>query len=299
MHINTKIGLQGRYKLEVLNSSGESTRVIDWFDNLITDLGLDLLSGLCPGKGGNSLGAVIAPVCAVGTSATSPLVSDTQLAALVGSVGSPSDSSFVSVPNRRFEYQVTYTFPVGAATGNLSELGVGWNATSLFSRALIKDGNGDPTTITVLADESLRVTYEVWFNIPTGSFGDVVDGYTFAMKAANADGAGIPAPTDATMQTVSGLYLYTGAVGATIDDQPGGSQAAQLTLLSGAYTLGSHTLQATAHAALGIANADLAAMMWRQGPIPWQSSITPVIAKDDTKILDITVATSWAREGEL
>ncbi len=42
-------------------------------------------------------------------------------------------------------------------------MGIGWNANpsgALFSRALIVDAEGDPTTIAKLADEQLDVEYE-------------------------------------------------------------------------------------------------------------------------------------------
>src|SRR5690606_13285763 len=42
------------------------------------------------------------------------------------------------------------------------EIGTGWTASgeTLFSRALVKDEAGNPTAITVLEDEQLRVTWE-------------------------------------------------------------------------------------------------------------------------------------------
>src|SRR5690606_8917143 len=55
----------------------------------------------------------------------------------------------------------TFRFAAGVATGNLSEVGISWLTTgALFSRALILDSGGLPTTITVLADEVVDVTYE-------------------------------------------------------------------------------------------------------------------------------------------
>ena len=59
--------------------------------------------------------------------------------------------------------EIVYSFGQGDAEGNLSEVGVGIQEATggLFSRALILDGEGDPTTITVLSDEYLYVTYEI------------------------------------------------------------------------------------------------------------------------------------------
>lgn len=57
----------------------------------------------------------------------------------------------------------TFRFSAGAAAGNLSEVGIGgyYENNLLFSRALIVDDLGSPTTINVLSDEFLDVTYEL------------------------------------------------------------------------------------------------------------------------------------------
>ena len=47
-----------------------------------------------------------------------------------------------------------------------SELGVGWSDSNLFSRTLIKDPLGEQSTITILGDEYLDVTYEVRLYVP-------------------------------------------------------------------------------------------------------------------------------------
>ena len=62
---------------------------------------------------------------------------------------------------------VTYNLPVGAVVGNASEIAIGPNAITsppyndAHSLMLIRDTEGNPTTITVLADEQLRVTWEL------------------------------------------------------------------------------------------------------------------------------------------
>ena len=58
--------------------------------------------------------------------------------------------------------RLTVQFDKGAAKGNIAELGVGDNTQGnpLWSRSLVLDKSGSPTTITVLDDEFLTVTYE-------------------------------------------------------------------------------------------------------------------------------------------
>lgn len=92
---------------------------------------------------------------------------------------SRQDSGFPH-PTPWVQNTLVFEFPAGRATGNLTEVGVGWtsdgviipnaNNNRVFSRALILDASGQPTTLTVLADEILRVTYMlrlyVPFNVP-------------------------------------------------------------------------------------------------------------------------------------
>jgi hypothetical protein len=81
----------------------------------------------------------------------------------------------------------TYTFRgnQGAIVGNVSEVGVAMSntpnaATPLFSRALVVDSNGNPTTVTVQADEYLDIVWEftVYMTVNSGTFDQVIDGIT-------------------------------------------------------------------------------------------------------------------------
>lgn len=77
-----------------------------------------------------------------------------------------------SDPENRFIFKrrVVRFNPTGSAY-NISEIGFGWNTTgSLFNRALVLDTNGNPTTISVLANEYLDITYEVRLYPPTQIF---------------------------------------------------------------------------------------------------------------------------------
>lgn len=57
----------------------------------------------------------------------------------------------------------TWRFPLGAVVGNVTEAGWGRGTVAshtLASRVLVRDSSGNPTAITVLADEQLEVTVE-------------------------------------------------------------------------------------------------------------------------------------------
>ena len=156
-------GYAGWFKIEAFRTdeAGEeipgSRRIAaDWFPNLITDAGLDLL-----GTTGNTY---VYTFCRVGAGNTAPAVTDTALVTPVAA--SSSEQSASDGVNRTGTFyawrRTTIRFANGAAAGTLAEVGVAPAATgALFSRALILDSGGSPTTITVLSDETLDVTYEL------------------------------------------------------------------------------------------------------------------------------------------
>jgi len=168
------LGMQGLFKFEVfkgtvvdgkvVETSGSRRVVADWFPNLILDAGRNIMNDHSNWATGGS-------ACQVGTSGTVPTTADTGLIGFVIGTTNIHDSSFGSeaTPPYFGWEQTTYRFIPGEATGNLSEVGVGWSALTgpyLISRALITDGLGAPTTITVLADEYLDVTYQLRYYPP-------------------------------------------------------------------------------------------------------------------------------------
>ena len=301
MNVECSLGLRGRFKLEVINSRGEVTKKLDWFANLITDHGLDLFSGLAPGAERSQIFNGILDRCSVGTSSTPPAVTDGALGAEVaGSTSVFASSSSIDAPGRYLSFQVTYSFGVGAATGNLSELGIGSNVSHLFSRALIKDGAGNPTTITVLADESLRVSYELRVSQTILDYNVVVDGYTFVIRSAKVDSStgDSTAWGNRLALAVSSAYFYSGAIGA-ITGRPAGSLGAVGSSSAVSYVMGSYTLTGALSASTTQATASISALAWTMGPGSWQASISPAIVKDNTKVVDIGVRLTWGRDGEL
>jgi|SRR5690554_1031779 len=65
-----------------------------------------------------------------------------------------------------------FSFGLGVITGTISEVGVFASATgeNLVAGQLIKDEFGNPTTITLLSDEQLIVTYTLKFIVPNAPF---------------------------------------------------------------------------------------------------------------------------------
>ncbi|MCC7462089.1 MAG: hypothetical protein IT480_06450 [Gammaproteobacteria bacterium] len=144
--------LGGFFKLEAVRPDGRRRLLADWFPNLITDSGLDV-----PGTQTEWCDS-----CKVGTGNATPSVSDTALVSQVASTTTRTDTSGASNQTAdRYTYgRRTFRFSAGSAAGNLAEIGIQSDG-YFFSRALILDGVGAPTTITVLSDEVLDATYEI------------------------------------------------------------------------------------------------------------------------------------------
>lgn len=296
----------GWFTLEAVGLDGRK-RLLAKFPNLITNKGLDLI-----GTGGYPVST-----CAVGTGNTAPAVTDTALVALVSSTtnaisrtnsaqgSSPYYGSLVS----------TWQFPVGAAAGNLAEVGVGSGATSLFSRALILDGGGSPTTITVLSNEALNVTYQVNMYPPTVDVaGNVSLGgsnYAFTLRASNVtSSSNWSISNDGNFSGIgtksSGSAFSTQVLGA-ITGAPSGTAYGADSYSMGTYVGGSYTQTVTLNWSINAGNAPggvgsvQLVVGWGSdagyqvsGGGCYQCSFTPVIPKDNTKVLSLTFSLTWA-----
>lgn len=165
--LSLSVGLSGYFKLETfrVDESGNelpgSRRPRGEFKNLITNNGLNLIGG----SGGSLM-----QYCQVGSGNSTPLFTDTALQSKVAHATTLSTTEgFVASAFPYYGWKKwVYQFATGVAAGNLSEIGVSPATTgNLFSRALILDGLGNPTTITILSDEILEVTYELRTYAPT------------------------------------------------------------------------------------------------------------------------------------
>ena len=114
--------------------------------------------------------------CRVGTGSATPAFTDLALAthrAASNSAPSVGDAwairREISTPPFYYEMDVRRSFAAGAASGNLTEIGMSAApaGNTLCSRALITDIHGAPATLTVAADEILEVTYTWRVYIPT------------------------------------------------------------------------------------------------------------------------------------
>lgn len=174
--------MRGEYRVKAVREDGTERIILDWFDNLITNVGLNQLG----------VGPSWKYYCHIGTGTATPAITDTTLSTPVASValtGGLADNvvnTSLGSPTYGHRSSVDYKFPT-SVTGTFTEVGVATSAHTdagqkLFSKALFVDGGGSPTTITILTNEYLVVTFRVTMYPPlvdvTGSI--IVDAVSYA-----------------------------------------------------------------------------------------------------------------------
>lgn len=306
---NLKIGLEGRYMLVATKPDGSKRVLADWFENLILDGGLNRL-----GSGG------VWNQAQVGTGSTAPDVAQSSLATLLATTTTiTSTVAGTNSPTNTYAWgRRTYRFAEGVAAGNLSEVGVGWGA-GLFSRSLIKDEFGNPTTITVLSDEVLDVVYEVRM-YPTMTDQTVVltinsTPYTFTIRPALFSGdqtSTIQWPWNVVAFMTNGatvtsnLYMAWSAYGvgaalAAITGIISGTQVvsssnpAIINSFTAAYVNNSYQRQCRVRFGLDAGSVSFAGFLMNNVLGTYQITVSPALAKDATKIFSLDYTLSWAR----
>ncbi|WP_444921167.1 hypothetical protein ACJJID_01450 [Microbulbifer sp. CnH-101-G] len=279
-----------------------SRTTVAQFENLITDLGLNRLGEASPSTAAGN--------CYVGSGSATPQVTDSDMNRFVAkhnTLLSDTQSAQSSVDPWYLAMRKTYRFnPLGSAN-NLSEVGVGWSNPAngaLFSRALIRDADGNPSSITVLADEYLDVTYELRLYPDLRDFNGVVtiggEAYNYLARASRVNNAGNGNWYFASRGNYGGsAAAYSGDIGDIAGNPSGTSGGAGLAI--GSYSNGSY--EAWIQLPWGLDNANfggvrsiVACLGWGR----WQVQFSRVsdgaaIPKDDTKILTLTLGHSWAR----
>lgn len=297
-----KSELAGFFKFEAVNAeTGEKRLLADWHKNLITNAGLERM-GSQP---------VIQRV-QVGSGQTAPSVNDTALVSFVAQTSSTQGSRVYGAttiaPFYGFGRQ-TFRFPMGAAAGNLSEVGILDNGSGapLFSRSLIRDGNGNPTTITVLANEFLDVTYEIRIYAPTADVTSQfqLDGTTYncTLRAARCGDAAWWQPNifDSRVEAIpgtagQGFIAFSGPIGG-VTEGPGGSTAT-CGRVREAYSANSRYVEV--HGDLGLTEGNfpggVRSLLFSSNVGSYQVEFNPPIPKDNTRTLRLTVRFHWARQ---
>lgn len=304
MIVHRKVGLRGRFQLTAIARDGSRRELAD-FPNLILDGGLDRLGSLAGGNPWNY-------ACLVGSDNTPPTTGDTTLGLYVASVTGPS-SSYVHLgpPDYIAQRVMVYTFGEGDAAGNLSEVGIGSTAGSgvtngpLFSRALILDGAGNPTTITVLATEVLQVTYtlELVPDLSDSVFSITIDGVDTdcvmrpAQVTSDTSWDPMRLRTTVTPGSECDIQAFTGGIGVVTGQPSGTAGTARDTATVAGYISSSYynDFKGVITPAQDNLTGGYGAMTIESPIGKWQLSFDPPVAKDNTKQFEIIYRVSWGR----
>lgn len=312
--MQTNMGMAGEFRAVVKRADGSTKIDTGYQKNLILNQGLDFFGG--------DNGPDMMAYCVIGSGSSQPVYTQNKLdTAIRGARGTASSTKYdynaardgnLYKTNKVNKYSFTELNNV-----NISELGLAStysNATTYFlcTRALIKDSQGNPTTITVLNGEILEIYYKLWavfdttdktgqINLLDGVGGSVAYNYVLSpmLVGSNYDGEVGRIP-----QADSIKLLYAGDK-ASLTGQPSNnlySTTSKGSLTS--YVTGSHKTVFTFTADISSANGSIRTygfsnMGWWQirfGSVANDSPIT----KTNTQTLSIPVEVSWGRyEGAL
>lgn len=244
--------LGGRVRVAALKN-GIERELTPFFSNLIVDNGLNLI-----GTTNTYL-----DYCFVGSSGVAPSVEQTSLVSLLASTNNrtAANSSVYSTPLSANSL-ITYTFPVGAVSGTIREIGIGPTSNSLFARTIPKDYTGNETEIVIFSDEQLIVQYQLFIDIPTSDRFQTISingtSTTLTIRAASSTSPAVWAPyrsgSYATagqavvsgMQTSSGSHVYvTNGSIQSISSSPSGTSSNAASSVNSAYVSGSHKREST------------------------------------------------------
>ena len=173
---NLKFNSRGYYSLAVLDADGNTKKEIKHTDNVITYEGA--FSSLFVGSGTGQTPLTDSLYAAVGTGTVELTRSSTALGAessgRSGGVGGGNRASTESDNldgTSTISITRTFSFELGSKVGTFSEVGVyaGSSGSNIVAGQLIKDEFGSPTTVTLLSDEQLVVTYTLDWTFPNVS----------------------------------------------------------------------------------------------------------------------------------
>lgn len=312
------VKLGGRFRL-VTSKDAECKQVVKdtgFFDNLITNTGMNRIGSVTTNatSGINAFNDLCGRFV-VGSGSAEPQFTDTALQnpVVFASSNSVLDNESSNYERGWYEITVRHQFGQGQAAGNLSEIGIQRTSASgpLWSRALILDGAGNPTTITVLADDFLTCYYTLRVMIPKedavfnidvdyGEDGIVPTVVTGRPLDANSSSytSGWGLQTASTSAARAGLRFYTGGLAAPTASSPLGSATGSSTESFSIvpYVTDSFERYVTRtnilnqHNSQELRTARLYALMGC-----WQIEFDPPLQKNNTQTMQVTFGYSWAR----
>jgi hypothetical protein len=293
----SRIGVSGRYIMEAIRPDGTKRKLAE-FDNIVTNAGLDAIGTLTTWMN----------ACQVGTGTNAAAAGDTGLQTyLAGTTNQESDTQSAQSSAPYYTQRTrTFRFNAGTATGNLTEVGIATanSGGTMFSRARIVDGSAVPTTITVLADEALDVTYIFrQYSSPTditGSFTVTgVGSINYTIRAAAANSTSYNSVPSSAASLTGQSVAYDGNIGA-ITSTPAGISSPHTSSTFASYSAASYQRDVTALFGLTQANFPGAGGI-KSVLVPltlggFQCEFTTRINKTSSQTLSLVFRNSWARK---
>lgn len=315
--INSHIGLKGVFHFKLTNTISGEVREYE-FTNLILDSGLNKLP-----YGGFVTG------CLLGGDTNTPLTTDTEITNIQTGVVTPQTHGVgtANISNSPYWSSYYWTFHVPTSTNILDnfyirQVAVGWGVAAilepeepgsmyyklvyiyegLFSLALVKDTNGNPTTIVKYAGDTLDVTYTLQVNCPTADVvSTVIIGgleYSYTIRPASAGNWFANGPL--TSNNTAYAYPASSVLG-TPTGVPSGSGLVRSSTVLSSYTNNTYTRDVQLEWDLNYGNAvgGIRCVYIDVGS-KWQISYSAVIdaatiPKDSDKRLTLNVRFSWGR----
>lgn len=314
--VHTETKLSGHYeKIEVLRADGSLKQEHAGFSNLIVDGGIARLA-----EAGN---VSVFNFCRVGTGSATPTEFDNNLQSQIASTATSSYEAGNNLVGGYAAVTIVYTFALGAVVGNISEVATGWAASginTIFSRARILDGNGNPTTITIQSDEILRVTWthrrywpsEDMLGILTNA-GNKGGSYSWRCRASRVGSwvAGRPlyaalalnASTNSP-QTLGYPAYYSGVgvgLGSIADDPLGTVSVANAFTASTVGIGATSTIRLTFSTTQGNITGGISVFKFgtnvvnASSAVQYQIEFTPALLKTVNDLMEIEFSHSWGR----
>ncbi len=307
-----QIGIAGEYKVVVNRPDGSIKQETGWFDNLITNAGLDRLAG----------NMVAFNRARVGTGTSAPSVLQTALDAQIAASNTKTAVDSVvnsGAPNYETTHTVGFVFNQGAVVGNITEVGVSHdNTASLFSRALILDEFQNPISIAVTAIDQLTVFYRLRVKPPLSDFSGTVNisgtPYSYVGRVGQVGSfanstqlftLGSNSPNFGVIASGSTNWVWHRGAGATLGAITGaptggsGSGSGFSSVTTSTYTNGTYNRNSTIN--LGINDGNYSGGLQTIGfytantSVQWQFRFDTPIPKDNTKTLSLTFNMAWNR----
>lgn len=314
--MKANIGMKGYYRLFKKTEDGEEVPLLDHaVDNLILDEILDRLNNRF-----DSADSYFFSTCKVGTGTTPPTPTDRDIENRVADTNVKRvnyNRTYDSV-NKKFLERMTgrYEFNIGAINTNITEVFIQAGNFDAVARSLIKDSQGNPTSVTVTAQESLIVEYTIQFdNCPTevtGTLGmvdkdgNVISTHTIVSKLVYQDMTDDKRPVWWWCKPINNSYInvyydpsFDPAYGDPYVDPPGTSTS--LTRVEGKVTGNGSRWRYRMNLAdgnfPGTGFDGIFKGIYRQSVNPgsWNTRFDPPIPKTDKEVFEIEFHVEFTR----